>query len=162
MRNSTKVLIGILIILIITLVVYVTYIFTQEKTVIEDKPEEKNVINEVEEQNVVNEIDTNVVEENTTTNTESTESSESSETSVEPTQNYVGKEEQESSEQSGTENPEQTAIDFAKEKWGETSNSYNFVVENVEGNIYHIAVISNAITIAYMDVDLETGEVTEN
>ena len=154
MRTSTKVLIGILIILLITLIAYVTYIFTQEKSVVENNTEEENVVNEIEEQNVINEIDTNVVEENTTTNTESNESTE---TNVEPTQNYVGKEEQESSEQSGTENPEQTAIDFAKEKWGETSSSYNFVVENVEGN----AVISNAITIAYMDVDLETGEVTE-
>ncbi len=158
MRTSTKVLIGILIILLITLIAYVTYIFTQEKSVVENNTEEENVVNEIEEQNVINEIDTNVVEENTTTNTESNESTE---TNVEPTQNYVGKEEQESSEQSGTENPEQTAIDFAKEKWGETSSSYNFVVENVEGNVYHIAVISNAITIAYMDVDLETGEVTE-
>lgn len=158
MRTSTKVLIGILIILLITLIAYVTYIFTQEKSVVENNTEEENVVNETEEQNVINEIDTNVVEENTTTNTESDESTE---TTVEPTQNYVGKEEQESSEQSGTENPEQTAIDFAKEKWGETSSSYNFVVENVEGNVYHIAVISNAITIAYMDVDLETGEVTE-
>ncbi len=159
MRNSTKVLIGVLLILILILLGYVTYIFIQEKTVIENETEEKNIVNEIEEQNVVNEINTNVAEENTVTNTESNESTE---TSVELNQNYVGKEEQESNEQSGTENPEQTAIDFAKEKWGETSSSYNFVVENVEGNVYHIAVISNAITIAYMDVDLETGEVTEN
>ena len=159
MRNSTKMLIGTLLILILILLGYVTYIFIQEKNVIENETEEENIVNEIEEQNVVNEIDTNVVEKNTVTNTESNESTE---TSVQPNQNYVGKEEQESNEQSGTENPEQTAIDFAKEKWGETSSSYNFVVENVEGNVYHIAVISNAITIAYMDVDLETGEVTEN
>ncbi len=74
----------------------------------------------------------------------------------------MGKEEQESSEESGSENPEEVAIALAKEEWGETSSSYRFVVENVEGNVYHIAVISNATTIAYMDVNIATGEIKES
>lgn len=74
----------------------------------------------------------------------------------------MGREEQESQEQSGTENPEEVAIAMAKEEWGETSSSYRFVVEKIEGNVYHIAVISNATTIAYMDVNIETGEIQES
>ncbi len=157
MEKTTKILTGIMIVLIIILIAYTGYIYIDEKTIAENK--EKN------ETNTVNAIENYTTDENTSNSTNSvTENSVTENTAITgtaTTPTVVGKEEQESHEQSGTENPDQTAIDFAKEKWGETSSSYNFVVEKVEGNIYHVAVISNTITIAYMDVNLATGEVTE-
>ncbi len=145
MRKSTKILIGILIILIIALVAYITYIWAEDT--LETANEVQNEIqNETDMENTTN--TTKDIEENKI-NTENT------------TSTVVGKEEKESSQQSGTENPEKKAIELAKKEWGETSDSYNFVVEAVEGNVYHVAVISNTITISYMEVNIETGEVIE-
>ena len=159
MEKSTKILIGIFIVLIISLVGYLGYIFLDDKN---SEELDTNTVNNVEEQNTI--TDENTTNTTNTTSTENSISQNTVNTNTTPTSTaptVVGKEEKESTEQSGTENPEQTAIDFAKERWGETSSSYNFVVEKVEGNVYHIAVISNTITIAYMDVNLETGEITE-
>ena len=165
MRRSTKILIAILLILIIALVGYIAWIWVEdtletanegqnetqnEVNVTENETSEANETNVSEEENVINDT-------NTSTTTSAT--SPTSSTSSSPT--VVGKEEQESAEQSGSENPEEAAIELAKQKWGETSSNYKFSVENVEGNIYHISIISNALTIAYMDVDMMTGEVTE-
>ncbi len=158
MEKSTKILIGIFIVLIISLVGYLGYIFLDDKN---SEELDTNTVNNVEEQNTITDENTTNTTNTTTENSinQNTVNTNTTPTSTAPT--VVGKEEKESTEQSGTENPEQTAIDFAKERWGETSSSYNFVVEKVEGNVYHIAVISNTITIAYMDVNLETGEITE-
>ena len=54
------------------------------------------------------------------------------------------KEEAESNKGNGGVNPQEIAINLAKEEWGETSKNYEFTVDQIEGDIYHIAVNSNA------------------
>jgi len=50
---------------------------------------------------------------------------------------------------------------LAKEEWGETSKNYEFTVDQIEGDIYHIAVNSNAQVIGYVDVNIKTKTATE-
>ena len=50
---------------------------------------------------------------------------------------------------------------MAKDAWGLSTDSYTFSVDSKEGDVYHIQVISNAMVIAYYDVNVKTGEVTE-
>ena len=157
MDKKTKILIGILIVLIILLIVYLSYIFTQnnskeveanvsENEVIENETTEENTVETavVEEDNKAKENEPNT--QNTansekTNNTQSTVNSNNTE--------VVGKEEQE------------TAIKLAKEKWGETSKNYVFTVDQIENNVYHIAVVSNAQVIGYVDVNMNTKTAVE-
>lgn len=172
MRKSTKVLIVVLVIIIISLIGYITYIFIEDK-----KIEEKQGENEVkqEEQIENNEIENNEIEKdesqtyNTTSNTniinENAEQT-TNQTNITPPgtelpTEIVGQEEQESSQENGGVNPEEKAINLAKQKWGETSDSYTFMIDHIDGNVYHVAVVANAITIAYIDVNIQTGEVNE-
>ena len=164
MRKSTKVLIGILIILIICLVSYIIYISQNEITSTINIENETQ--NEVENENMVNEIEnttntTNTLEENNIQNqTTQNASNETANPNI-SNNNITGKEEQESYEQSGGVNPDEKAIDLAKQEWGETAENYLFAVEDIQGNIYRIAVISNATTIGYIEVNLDTGEAKE-
>lgn len=168
MRKSTKVLIVILILLIICLIGYIAYIYTQDNKEIDASVAENEIVgntveNNIAEENTTNEIsnttdtenqiDTNTIQQNTT-NTQTEEQPDNTD--------VVGKEEQESNQESGGVNLEQKAIELAKQKWGDTASNFVFTIDQVQGNIYHIAVISNAKTIAYMDVNIDTGEVIEN
>lgn len=162
MRRSTKVLICILVILIICLISYIIYIM-QDKPV-SSTSIDNTILNNVESENITNEI-TNTV--HTTNDINSQNAIEQNTTiteqvnNVDTNDNIIGKEEQESNEQSGGVNPDEKAIDLAKKEWGETAENYLFAVEDVNGNIYRIAVISNATTIGYIEVDIETGEAKE-
>lgn len=44
---------------------------------------------------------------------------------------------------------------------GETSESYVFTIDQIEGKIYHVAVNSNAQVIGYIDVNIETKTAVE-
>ena len=163
MRKSTKILIGILIILIICLISYIIYISQNEITSTSIQNETQN---ELENENIVNEIEnavntTNTLQEDNTQNQTSQNTSNEATNQNIPNNDITGKEEQESYEQSGGVNPDEKAIDLAKQEWGETAENYLFAVEDIQGNIYRIAVISNATTIGYIEVNLDTGEAKE-
>ena len=163
MRKSTKILIGILIILIICLISYIIYISQNEITSTSIQNETQN---ELENENIVNEIEnavntTNTLQEDNTQNQTSQNTSNEATNQNIPNNDITGKEEQESYEQSGSVNPDEKAIDLAKQEWGETAENYLFAVEDIQGNIYRIAVISNATTIGYIEVNLDTGEAKE-
>lgn len=163
MRKSTKVLIGILIILIICLISYIIYISQNEITSTSIQNETQN---ELENENIVNEIEnavntTNTLQEDNTQNQTSQNTSNEATNQNIPNNDITGKEEQESYEQSGGINPDEKAIDLAKQEWGETAENYLFAVEDIQGNIYRIAVISNATTIGYIEVNIDTGEAKE-
>ena len=53
------------------------------------------------------------------------------------------------------------AIELAKEAWGLNTDVYTFSIDSKEGDIYHVQVISNTMVIAYYDVNVKTGEVSE-
>ena len=163
MRKSTKILIGILIILIICLISYIIYISQNEITSTSIQNETQN---ELENENIVNEIEnavntTNTLQEDNTQNQTSQNTSNEATNQNIPNNDITGKEEQESYEQSGGVNPDEKAIDLAKQEWGETAENYLFAVEDIQGNIYRIAVISNATTIGYIEVNIDTGEAKE-
>ena len=169
MDKKTKILIGILIVLIILLIVYLSYIFTQNNSKeVEANVSENEVIeNETTEENTV---ETDVVEEDNkakenepnTQNTANSEKTNNTQSTVNSNNTeVVGKEEQESNSENKVENPEETAIKLAKEKWGETSKNYVFTVDQIENNVYHIAVVSNAQVIGYVDVNMNTKTAVE-
>lgn len=150
--KSNKGLTILLIILVIFLCAYLGYIFIQDRNA--DKNDNNNT-----------NTATNSIEENTTKTINTT----SHQTQNTNTQNsvendgpeVVGKEEQESNQETGGVNLEEKAINLAKKKWGQNSDTYIFKVDYVEGDIYHVAVVSNAMIISYMDVNIKTEEVTE-
>ena len=182
MDKKTKILLIILTILIILLVGYVTYIFAKNKNQQVDSKIGENITTEniTEKNETENEIENeqNKIEENNSK--ETTENNESSEENTEKPINsnikesyqnttnnnnngkeIVGKEEQESNNENSGVNPEEIAIKLAKEKWGETSESYVFTIDQIEGKIYHVAVNSNAQVIGYIDVNIETKTAVE-
>lgn len=162
-----KILITLLIILVVFLCLYVFYICTKDRktsqasttnTSANEVLTEKNSIdNDVkDETDIENNIDiAKNDEENKTQNEQKVENTEKS------AEDIVGKEEQESNKETGGINPDEKAINLAKEKWGQNSDAYIFKVDNVEGDIYHVSVVSNATIISYIDVNIKTGEVTE-
>ena len=110
---------------------------------------EENITNTYNTTNATNETSQQIQNTNTQNSTEN------------DGQEVVGKEEQESNQETGGVNPEEKAINLAKQKWGQNSDAYIFKVDYVEGDIYHVAVVSNAMIISYMDVNIKTEEVTE-
>lgn len=163
----TKVLISILSVLIILLIGYFSYIFLQNNDDEKNSGLSENKLEENREKQEQNTIDG----ENTTNSENALNSSENANvpqnnntnqnTVKNNTTEVIGKEEQESNNESNGINPDETAIKLAKEKWGETSKNYVFNVDQIEGNIYHIAVISNAQVIGYVDVNIDTKTAVE-
>ena len=51
---------------------------------------------------------------------------------------------------------------MAKQAWGLSTDAYTFAIDSKQGEVYRVSVISNAMVIAYYDVNVRTGEVTEN
>ena len=173
----TKVLISILSVLIILLIGYFSYIFLQnnddeKNSGLSENKLEQNIVNENElEENREKQEQNTIDGENTTNSEDALNSSKNAnvpqnnntnqKTVKNNTTEVIGKEEQESNNESNGINPDETAIKLAKEKWGETSKNYVFNVDQIEGNIYHIAVISNAQVIGYVDVNIDTKTAVE-
>lgn len=165
MDKKTKIIIGILITLIIIIILVVLYrvlvIIPNENTTIDtySMQDTNNITEKAEENQTENEIAENEINGN---NTEEVQNTNITEQTQQNTQNQVtGKEEQESNQENNGINKEQKAIELAKKAWGENSDAYTFSIDYIEGNIYHVQVISNAQTIGYFDVNMETEEVKE-
>lgn len=157
-KKSTKGLTILLVLLVIFLCVYIGYVYMQ------DKNKEKNETNTTVQENIKqNSITENKLNEANTENivTQQTQNINTQNSVINSEPEVVGKEEQESNQETGGVNPEEKAINLAKQKWGQNSDAYIFKVDYVEGDIYHVAVISNAMIISYMDVNINTEEVTE-
>ena len=157
-KKSTKGLTILLVLLVIFLCVYIGYVYMQ------DKNKEKNETNTTVQENIKkNSITENKLNEVNTENivTQQTQNINTQNSVINNEPEVVGKEEQESNQETGGINPEEKAINLAKHKWGQNSDAYIFKVDYVEGDIYHVAVISNAMIISYMDVNINTEEVTE-
>ena len=158
MDRKTKIIIGILVILIVIVIAVVCY---RVLVVIPKEANADTYINEIDDTNETekeNETTQNAVNQNDIAEINQT----TTQNKVENTQNQVtGKEEEESNKENTGINKEEKAIELAKKAWGENSSAYTFSVDYIEGNIYHIQVISNAQTIGYFDVNVETEEVNE-
>ena len=75
-------------------------------------------------------------------------------------QEYVGKEESNSQEET-TENKDNKAIQLVKKEWGE-DKTVTFSIEKKNGTKYRVAVRDNSTTVlAWYEVDTETWEVSE-
>lgn len=75
-------------------------------------------------------------------------------------QEYVGKEESNSQEET-TENKDNKAIQLVKKEWGE-DKTVTFSIEKKNGTKYRVAVRDNSTTVlAWYEVDIETWEVNE-
>ncbi len=146
MKKTQNLLTGIIIVAVIALIgiiVWITY---------------NQIINSQKEENTTNTITTN--ETNTTNNTVVKENEEES-TPVESNDDYIGIEEEESANEENTEKTtDERAIELAKETWGE-DDSVTFSIERKDGNVYYIAVSSNATTISWYQVNIDTWEISE-
>ena len=76
--------------------------------------------------------------------------------------NYVGQEEQESNgEADVVKTKDEKAIELAKKEWGENDTSVTYSIEQKDGNIYYIAVKSNATVEQWYEVDTENWTIKE-
>ena len=159
--KSTKGLTILLVILVIFLCAYLGYIFVQERNIIKNDTNNTNIATNSIEKNATNITNTTNITDTTNTTSQQTQNTNTQNSVQTDGPEIVGKEEQESNQETGGINLEEKAINLAKQKWGQNSEAYIFKVDYVEGDIYHVAVVSNAMIISYMDVNIKTEEVTE-
>ena len=80
---------------------------------------------------------------------------------AEPEEEVIGKEEENSSQEENKEkSKDDKTIDLAKKTWG-NDDSVSFSIEEKKGNIYYVAVKSNATVISWYEVNTETWEISE-
>ena len=161
MKNGTKVIIILLIIIVLIFLVWL--IVKNSHEVGENKTIEENIVNnetnEIETDQTENETSNEVVNEteNNLNQTVATNNNNASNQEQQP----EGKEEVESNEENQGVNEDQQAIEMAKAAWGINTDAYTFTIDSKQGDVYRVSVISNAMVIAYYDVNVKTGEVTE-
>lgn len=144
-NKSQKVLNIIIVLLVIALIAMIGLVIYDSKIA---NNEEKNV--DVSKTEINQNQNNQVVEEEI--QKEETDNSEE----------YVGEEEKESQEEETTElSNDEKALQLAKKEWGEDDNTVTYSIEEKKGNIYYIAVKSNATTISWYQVNTETWEISE-
>ena len=146
MKKAQNILTGIIVVAVIALIgiiVWITY-----NQIINSQKEEENT--------------TNTIATNETTNTINVEENQEEEenTPVESNDDYIGIEEGSAKEGNTEKTTDERAIELAKETWGE-DDSVTFSIERKDGNVYYIAVSSNATTISWYQVNIDTWEISE-
>lgn len=170
MDHKTKIGIGVLIVVILTLGIFLAIFFQEKKevAVISNTNEIENEVQNQIENEVENETQQNGVEENKieTENKNKVEENKANSINNSTQNQVVGKEEQDSESERPKENLEEKAINLAKKAWGENSDAYQFAIVNRENMIYTVEVRSvtpsASTTIGYYTVNLETGKVENN
>lgn len=117
---------------------------------------ENEIVNSVEEANVVSEDSTTLEEENASSSGDS-----NSNENVEDTNKGSSSEVVEGTTMSREERAIELAKEYYEEEYGDSDGIY-FRYDGVNGEGKHIVVASsNAVTVAFLIVDLNTGLVTE-
>lgn len=162
MTNRTKILIGILIIIAITVgIVGAINKNKNNETLKNNKSKIDQMVEYIEktqnksEENIV--IENNEIENNTIENS-------NIEYKEDKKENTIGKEEQESKDENTQLKDEEKAIQMAKEEWAISIESYDFQAKLKKEGIYEVTVISNdsnRTTVAIYTVNVKEGTVTE-
>lgn len=164
MDQTNKIIIGVVIVLIIVILVGGYFVFQLQRQIEESKQQNETSQNQIEEPKEKNEVQNQVIENTVSSPQTNTNQTNEQNQSQQPSESS-GKEEQESKQENQGENLDQKAINLAKKEWGTNAESYSFVIDSKQGSQYTIAVRSanvNAVTtIAYYEVNVETGEVKE-
>lgn len=147
-KEKQKILTGIIVIAFVLLALVIGYVVYDE---INSNKQETNTI----------EIENQTSNDNTISNEEKEENIVEEEVVVqESNDDYIGEEEIESSEDT-EKTTDEKALELAKKTWGEDDTSVTFSIEEKIGNIYHIAVKSNAYVATWYEVNTETWEISE-
>lgn len=162
MTNRTKIIIGIIVVIVIVGMIFRTVKNrNMETNVAQNQDEISNMfdyLNETDEDNKINNvIENNVVEENLLSNTEINDVDSAQSNSV------VGKEEQESSDENTEVDNREIAIELAQKEWAISVDSYDFEPELQSDGTYLVRVRNktdrNEVT--RYTVDVKTGAVVE-
>ena len=164
MTNRTKIIIGIVIVILIIAIIFgVTKNKKVENNEVQNQHEFGNVfdyINEInEEENQVNNvIENEVVEENLIS-----EENKTNNTSNNNSNAVLGKEEQESSNENTEIDNKETAIELAKKEWAISVNSYDFEAELQSDGTYIVRVRNKTTRdeVTRYTVNVKTGGVIE-
>ena len=145
-RKTQNILNVVIVLLVVMLIIMVAMVLYESKI---NGNKDKNISNAQIETSQQQE---NEIIENDTINDEEQEKEEE----------YMGEEEKESQEEVDEElTKDEKAIQLAKEKWGSDDATVTYSIEEKKGNIYYIAVKSNATTISWYEVNTETWEISE-
>lgn len=169
MTNRTKIIIGIIAVIVIIAVIFGIIknkksedVETEEKPVeygnvfdyINDMDENEQQNNVIENNSVVEEnlVEENLVEENKNNTTQNS-----------VTNTVIGKEEQESSNENTKASNEEKAVELAKKEWAISVNSYEFQPELQNDGTYIVKVINktNRNEVTRYTVNVEKGTVVE-
>lgn len=161
MKKSTSIIIILVIIAILIAFVCFIYFYQTPTSNHEMNKIENQVTNSEGQKESKNEVINEIEENNGIANTINTSKEDLKSNANQINNNVQENEEKASSEENKGVNEEEKAIQMAKEAWGLDINSYTFTIDSKEGDIYHIQVNANAQAIAYYDVNVKTGEVTE-
>ena len=146
-RKTQNILNVVIVLLVVMLIIMVAMVLYESK------------INENRDKNISSnaQIETSQKQEN-----EIIENDTTNEQAEEEAEEYIGEEEKDSQEDVDVElTKDEKAIQLAKEKWGSDDTTVTYSIEEKKGNIYYIAVKSNATTISWYEVNTETWEISE-
>lgn len=158
-RTKQHILTIIIVIAIISLISILVYaVYSQPK--VEDK--QNTVKNEIQENNSNNIVNTqNTTNITNTTNTTNNKNNTTNSTQNQIKDNYVGKEETDSNTETNTElSKDEKVLKLVKETWGEKDDSVTYSIEQKKGELYYVAVKSDATVISWYEVN--TGNWTIN
>lgn len=165
MTNRTKILIGIVIVILIIAIIFG---FSKNKKIdnneVQNQQEFGNVFDYINETNetenqINNVIENNVIEENIISDEkENYNNTQSNNSNV-----VVGKEEKESSSENTEVNNMDTAIELAKKEWAISINSYDFEAELQNDGTYIVRVRNKTTRneVTRYTVNVKTGTVVE-
>ena len=160
MTNRTKILIGIVIVILIIAIIFG---FSKNKKIdnneVQNQQEFGNVFDYINETNETENQINNVIEENIISDEkENYNNTQSNNSNV-----VVGKEEKESSSENTEVNNMDTAIELAKKEWAISINSYDFEAELQNDGTYIVRVRNKTTRneVTRYTVNVKTGAVVE-
>ena len=159
-QNILNGIIAIIIVLLIGVIAFAIY-YMQTKDNIIVQTSNKNGIEEIEKNVEENkdEEQEDIIKENNQENI--VEEKEEEQLAKENKSEYIGKEEQESKKEENKEkSKDEKAIELAKKAWGNDS-SVSFSIEEKKGNIYYVAVKSDATVSLWYEINTDTWEINE-
>ena len=155
-QNILTFIIVILVLILVTLIISIIY---EEKINMSKHNAEDVISSEIEENEKSEEIE-DEVEYSTVEDEEEKQQIDEVIGNEEP--EYVGEEEQQlvPENENPTQSKDEKAIELAQNEWG-NDDSVSFNVEEKKGDIYYVAVKSDAVVIQWYEVDTVTWEISE-
>lgn len=151
-QKKQNILTFVIVILVLILVALIISIIYEEKINMSKQNAEDVISSEIDEnEKIEDEVEDIPIEEDEEQQDEIVENEEPE---------YVGEEEKQPVVENVQKSKDEKAIELAQNEWGE-DKTVSFNVEEKKGDIYYVAVKSDAVVIQWYEVDTVTWEISE-